>query len=444
MARPAEREPRRRRDEAEDRSEVRAAVQRFTALGLLTFLVVAVPITLWLREEAEAQALDDAVGITERLAQFAVAPLVTEELLAGDPDALAQLDRRLAPWLDDTLLRAKLWDEEGTIVYSDVDELIGQSFGPDQSAREILDPSGSEVSIEVHDDAENAFETERGELVEVYVEAFTGDGQRLMFEGYYDGALVRDEQNRVVLATAPAVVAALAVLQLALLVPAIQLARRLEGHQAVRRRLLQRAVEASDLERRRIARDLHDEVIQDLAGLSYAIEAEELRSEQEHRPLLTRARIILQDNVRALRAMTAELYPPDLDELGLPGALSQLVQPLLEQGTAVTIDLPEECNLDRERCAMLYRVAREALRNVAKHAGASNVTLSLSAGPGRVVLRVGDDGTGFDPRSDAADGHLGLRLIRDTLEEAGGSLEVRSTPGEGTSVTAVLVGGAAR
>lgn len=121
------------------------------------------------------------------------------------------------------------------------------------------------------------------------------------FEADYDDDEVRAEQASVLFGMAAPFLLALGVLQLAQLFPAVRLARRIQAHEAARSRLLRRAIEASELERQRIARDLHDEVIQDLSGLSYVLESEERHGPQAQRALFADARRILQDNVRSLR-----------------------------------------------------------------------------------------------------------------------------------------------
>ena len=228
----------------------------------------------------------------------------------------------------------------------------------------------------------------------------------------------------------------LAVLQLAQLFPAVQLARRIQAYEAGRSRLLRRAIEASELERQRIARDLHDEVIQELSGLSYVMESEELHSPVGQRALFSDARRILQDNVRSLRAMTSELYPPDLNRLGLSGALARLGDPLEERGISLELDLPEQCELDRDRAALFYRVAREALANTAKHSRATKAELHLHQDGHRSEIRIQDDGCGFDQSQGSPEGHFGLRIMKDTIGEAGGTLQLMSAPGRGTTVIA--------
>ena len=98
--------------------------------------------------------------------------------------------------------------------------------------------------------------------------------------------------------------------------------------------------------------------------------------------------------------------------------------------------MPAQPDLDREHTAMFYRVAREAFANTLKHAHARSVQLSLARHGDRTVLLIEDDGRGFDPEVGARAGHLGMRIVQDTIHDAGGSLEVRSHPGRGTRVTA--------
>ncbi|MHA7154137.1 sensor histidine kinase [Arthrobacter sp. TMN-50] len=421
------------------RSEVRSAVGRFLLTGLLVTMLIATPVAFWIRAEAENHALDNAQLITQRLADYAISPLINDRLVAGDPAAIEELDARLKPWLErGAVLRIKVWDDDGRIVYSDVPSLIGQQFDlPDRGLGLLAGASGT-ASLESQRGLENEYEADSGELVEVYVGSMAATGAPLIFEAYYDDDGVREEQTLVLLAIAPIFLLSFGVLQLAQLVPAVRLARRIQAHEVSRRKLLQYAIEASDLERRRIARDLHDEVIQDLAGLSYAMEAEEKRGAASQRPLFGRVRSILQENLRTLRAMTSELYPPDLDKLGLPAALTRLAESLREQGIDVALQVPDNYEMDRDHAVMLYRVAREVLTNTVKHAHANTVHLSLLREDGSTVLTIKDDGRGFNPEDGSPDGHLGLRIMHDTIREAGGSLQVLSGGGSGTSVIATL------
>lgn len=423
---------------------VRSAVYRFLVAGLLVLVVVATPVVLWIRAVAEDHALDNAIDMTQRLADYAIGPLVTENLLAAEPEALRSMEERLAPWVDDEAIRRiKVWTADGRIVYSDQTELIGQTFELEDWAEQLLGGGPATASIESQLELENEFESHEGELVEVYVASSSVTGQPLIFEAYFDDDVVRREQASVLLTTAPTILLALVALQAAQLFPAIQLARRVQSHQLDRRRLLQHAVDAGELERSRLARDLHDDVIQELSGLSYALEADDITAHGGNVGVVSPPHAILRNSIRTLRGITSSLYSPTLDGDALPEAIAALTDSLAASGTGVTLNVPVIKVLSNERATMFHRVAREAIANAAKHAGASNVDVSLAATGGNTVLTVHDDGVGFDPHTESPRGHLGLRIMRDIAAAADGTLEVRSEPGRGTTVTATVANDAA-
>ena len=112
------------------------------------------------------------------------------------------------------------------------------------------------------------------------------------------------------------------------------------------------------------------------------------------------------------------------------------MEPHQERGLTVHLLIPDDVPLGRVSSALLYRVAREALSNSAKHSGATTVVLSLRTDQQGAEISVSDNGKGFDRSNRAAEGHLGLRILQDTIREAGGALEILSVPGAGTTVTA--------
>ncbi|WP_424346932.1 sensor histidine kinase [Kocuria sp. CH-021] len=423
-----------------DRSEVRAAVRRFLLTGLVVLLVVAVPATWWIRAVAEEHAVEHVLRVTQRLANYAVAPLITDELLAGGPAATAQLDVRLQPWLNDgTIRRIKIWDAEGTIVYSDEHELIGQNYGPPAWDGDLVARGEGVATVEHQQDPENSHESGAGQLVEVYVGFVPAGGEQLVFEAYYDDSIVRDEQRSVLMGMAPAFLLTLLLFQLAQLAPAVGLARRIQDHRTARAQLLQHAVDAAELERVRVARDLHDDVIQELAGLSYSLEAQEMTAAvPEQRSALGRSRSVLQGSLRTLRGITTALYSPDLLTLGLPRALARLADPLAQRGIDTSVQISPAVLLTPEQEGMFLKVAREAFANISKHAHASTVRLRLDAEPGATVMSITDDGTGFDDSRGSPEGHLGLRIMRDIADAAGAALELSSRPGVGTTVLVTL------
>ncbi|MEV4951770.1 sensor histidine kinase [Paenarthrobacter nitroguajacolicus] len=425
--------------EVSERLEVRSAVAKFLTAGFVALVVVATPVAIWIWAEAERHALANAREFTQRLADNVVGPLITSQLLARDPAALELLDQRLAPWLaNGSVTRIKVWDEEGRVVYSDKKNLIGQDFEHEEWARLLLDGGPATATLEPQTGDENEYEAHAGELVEVYARSASQTGAPMIFETYSSGEGVRREQQAVLMGMIPPMLLSLAALQLTQLIPAIRLARRIQRDQVTRHKLLRCAIEASDQERRQIASELHDEVIQDLSGLAYALEAEERRGPAELRPVFNNARSMLQSNIRSLRAMTSELYPPDLEEFGLKSSLLRLETPLVERGVALSLEIPDDLVLDRDREVLVYRVAREALVNATKHSLAQTVAIRIRQSGGRTEITVVDDGVGFDPHGSRPEGHFGLRILGDTIRHAGGTLDIRSTPGSGTSVTATF------
>ena len=238
----------------------------------------------------------------------------------------------------------------------------------------------------------------------------------------------------------PLAVGALLLLQLIQTPITVSLARRVARHEAERTALLERALSASERERRQIAADLHDGVVQDLAGAGYALAALQRRVEGPAAANADQVGRVVRGAVESLRRLMVDIYPPDLSGAGLPGAIDDLAEPLRAAGVTVTVRAEPLPGADSQVAATLYRVARETLANVAKHAQASTVEVDLhrdsSTGAPCVVLQVADDGVGIDESKldRRAEGHLGLKLLIDRVADQGGELVTgwRARPGGGT------------
>lgn len=221
---------------------------------------------------------------------------------------------------------------------------------------------------------------------------------------------------------------------------AIRMARRISDELRTREGLLRSAMDASELERRRIAADLHDGTVQQLAGVSYALAGMAARAnasgDADSAQRLSDAAGASRTSVRELRTLLVDIYPPNLETSGLAPAIATLLDGL-GPDVEVDSDLRELSDLDSGTRTVLYRVAREAIANVCKHAGASRVAVQLRQADAHAVLSIEDDGCGFDPAVERAD-HLGLRLVRDLVASVGGHLTVDSVLGEGTLVTVRL------
>ena len=148
---------------------------------------------------------------------------------------------------------------------------------------------------------------------------------------------------------------------------------------------MQRAVEASDRERRRIAQDLHDGVVQDLTAVSYALSAAAATAPEPVDEQLRDAAAETRRGIRHLRTLLVDIYPPELHREGLPAALADLLTGPEARGIATSLDV-DPAPLGPEQEALLFRVAQEAVRNVVEHAGASRLAVSVHRVDGRVRL----------------------------------------------------------
>jgi len=363
--------------------------------------------------------------------------------MTGDPAAIGAVDRVVRDSvLGHGIVRVKIWTAQGRIVYSDARPLIGTT-DPLRLGELAALRSGAVVA-EPHTNTtrpENRFERPLGELLEVYLPIRTPSGRPLLFEGYLPSHEVSASARHLWLSFAPALFGGLLLLELVLVPLAWSLARRLRRREQERAELLAHAVKASEEERRRIAGDLHDGVVQDLAGIAYSLDsAAELATSQPGAALVVPMRTAAgrtRQSIRALRSLLVDIYPPSLRSEGLEAALSDLLASLAVRGTETQLHYPLGLVLDDDAEALLYRAAQEAVRNVAAHSQAREVEVSIQVQGQTVSLTVRDDGVGFsaeqaEQRRQA--GHLGLGLLEDLVHRRGGQLEISSEPGQGTSV----------
>jgi PAS domain S-box-containing protein len=204
----------------------------------------------------------------------------------------------------------------------------------------------------------------------------------------------------------------------------------------LRDRLIERAMTAQEEERRRIARELHDETGQSLTALLVGLRTiEESRTMAEAAELAQRLRGIAAQTLDEVGRLSRGLHPSILDDVGLAAAVTRQAQDFA-QLHRIAVDVRIE-GLDAEPLPSLlqttvYRILQEGLTNVARHAGARSVSVRLVRDETTLELRVQDDGTGFEPGDG---GSLGLRGMRERAGLLGGSVAVESRPGAGTTIT---------
>jgi two-component system sensor histidine kinase UhpB len=193
-----------------------------------------------------------------------------------------------------------------------------------------------------------------------------------------------------------------------------------------------RVLAAQEAERVGIARDLHDEVGQVLTGVLLHLNAI-AEDAPEHRAELEESRQAVRRALDEVRRISSELRPEMLEHLGLISALTELSTSFARISSArVTRDFPASLpKLAPDVELAIYRIAQESLTNVARHAHASQVTIVLETGEDSVVLRVADDGRGFDG---AAEEHGGLRSMRERALLVGGALAIKDSTDGGVEV----------
>ncbi|SEP94853.1 Histidine kinase-, DNA gyrase B-, and HSP90-like ATPase [Microlunatus flavus] len=419
---------------------VTGLVVRFSLAGLVVMVLLGTVLAVLARQAGTAQAVDSARQVAWVTGRGIAEPRLGDALLAGDPQALAAFDADMHRYvLQGSLVRVKLWDPDGRVLYSDEARLVGQTFGLGEDEREALEDGSTDSEISDLSAPENVYERPFGKLLEVYVGLTSADGRPLLFEAYFRYDAVVTAATAEWRKYAPPTLAGLLALQLVQIPFAWSLARRLQRQQRDRQRLLQRAVDASQVERRRIAADLHDGVVQDLTGLTYALDAARLGPDdpEGQRELVGRSAAQLRASVADLRTLLVEIYPPDLAEEGLPAALTDLAAGLERAGLSVEVDVDDAAGLPLDVSSVLFRSGQEVLRNVVAHSDARHVALRAAVRDGIASLVVDDDGRGFDAGDldrRFEEGHIGLRSLGDLIDDSGGTLTVRSAPGQGTRV----------
>ncbi len=205
----------------------------------------------------------------------------------------------------------------------------------------------------------------------------------------------------------------------------------------VARDALRRVVEAQELERRRLARELHDQTGQELTSVILGLKAvEEARDSATRAEALAHVRALVVETLHDVRRLAVELRPKALDDFGLAAAIERLAQTFREE-TGIKLDfvtrlLDERLASDVETA--LYRMVQEALTNIVKHAQARNVSIVLGRSATTVGAVVEDDGCGFD--TDARREGMGLDGMRERLGLVNGKLKIESRPGGGTTLVA--------
>lgn len=228
-----------------------------------------------------------------------------------------------------------------------------------------------------------------------------------------------------------------------------RLAEKLARQDHLLRLLLDRVSTAQEVERSRVAAEIHDGVLQDVAALVYDLER---ASTQLARAEWDRAgesvdsvRERLIETVSAIRHLLWDLRPPVLDDFGLAPAIGRLLRGRRASGEPrAALEAADLGEIHPRIQALLYRICQEAVNNVRRHANATTISVTLRRDGESIRMTIDDNGRGFDPEPPErllARGHLGLQSMRERAEAAGGRFEVRTEPGRGTRVLAEVPAG---
>jgi len=424
---------------------VRRALRWYLLWNLVALagVVTGVVVLSWVL--ARNEALRDAEITARAVAESIVAPLADDDFHARDPVAMARMGEVMENRArDGSLSHIKLWadagDGRGTVLWADDHRLVGQTYELEEEEYAVFGTQNTVSEISDLDKEENELERSEDQLLEVYTGMRDASGAPLLFEVYISTQRLPQEVLTLIGVIMPLPIAAVIALSLATLPLAVSLAHRVDRGQQQMRRLLVNAVESSDLERRRISQDLHDGVVQDLAGIGYALDsdARQLPEGGALRTHLEETGEILRRDLAALRTLMTDIYPPDLATKGLAESVRELEERQGLPPGLVRFEIEEP--LDRHPIVdrLTYRAIREALGNAVRHANATSIVVRISQSDTALTFEVVDDGVGFDTNRASPEGHLGMRLMSEMVDNAGGTMTVHSTVGKGTSVRGEL------
>lgn len=413
-------------------------VYMLVALG--AFILCAAGLALAQRHAALHEAVRDAKVTTSLLATRVVQPalpFVPQTRLDAD-QVLDQVIRQQV--IGDPINQVQLVNESGLVVYSTDTDMAGQRVTLSGDEQNALGSGSTTAGRDDGSDPTRLFSGQAGQPLRVSVGLRAPSGQRLLMQTGQPYEVVWQTSRVVWLTLMPSLLLALALLYLIKIVFAYRLTRGLYGLQEGREQLLITALAAGDRERTLIASDLHDGVVQGLAGASYTLNDAANKTRAAGQPqladTLTKTARSLRQWVRELRSLIVTVTPPALHTEGLQATLTDLIATLDARQIEVELDVQVSDTLTETGESIVYRVAQEAIRNVVRHANASKVELIVAEDNRWLQLQLTDNGQGFDPAASTRQGDsVGLTLLSALVHQRGGELQVRSSAGRGTVVT---------
>ena len=435
-------------------SSTRRIILTHVAVSAAILVAILAGATYWSWHLIREQAIRQSALVTEEAATASSALIAAAE--NGDPAAAGALHTQVhqqvlaGPIVDVIIARA-----DGTVLYASQTVRTGtvRAFPDPHAAAQALSGPDDAGPVSVVRGASALPGVKKATTLTVYTGFTPPGGQRTLYLATIPLSnldWVADELRGEVL---PIALITLLILELIQIPFAARLIRATRQAEQERHHAIARGAIALTAERKRLARFLHDEIVPDLAGIGMALDAMPaiIRTQPDNPELdqtLTTAAHTVRRDVGLIRTLLTDVYPQDLEQIGLTRALDKLLDPVRETGTTVTLHVEQPLVLPPSLTGAIYSIVREAARNT-RHAHARTVSVDIRRQLDTVHVTVTDDGLGFDPEpwlrptrpnhpESRAPEHYGLTLMVSVIHDADGTLTITSQAKQGTRIHASL------
>ena len=420
-------------------------IAQFALSSAALLVLVAAIGAVTLKHLATGEALSDARLVTVAVSHGVIEREVTPGVLHGERSSLARLDRTVhEAILGRPIVRVKVWTPEGRIVYSDAHALIGQRFELPDDMLEALAEGAVRADVSDLSRPENRLERGEGKLVEVYLPLRLASGRMVMVEAYHPAGQIDAASRRIWRTFLPMLLGLLLALAAAQLPLVWSQARRARADAREREDLAREAEHALQAERGRIATEIHEGVVQDLAGAAYELHAAATlpsgTPEEELRGALGRGADVCRRTMTRMREVLVDLRSEEHRVQDLQSAIEAIAAPLRDAGVEVIVGLALSRPLPGETALLVHRAAREILLDVRRRPDVSLVTMKIEHRGDEVTLTVDHNlipGLGQDdPRENGR--RPRLDSLAQTLRDRGGSLAIDAHDGVGARYAATV------
>lgn len=407
-------------------------------LSLLAVIGVGIGHVMLMRRELREHEIQRAVDDVSDRVDLVLEHSMPQALVDGEPAAIEAFDAIIREHIvRPTTAGLALWSPDGRIIYALDPAFTGTQHPLPAGAKQALATQEVVAGLRSNDESDAEVGWSVSSAIEVYAPFTNADGLPFVWEVGLQRDRVTEHANRLVVTLALLTALGTAMLLTIQGLLARNLVRRHDREQAYRRWLTQRVSEVATVERRQIAADLHDGVVQDLTGIALDLEVP-IDTPKDAPPLAPTERTALARRIRVavtvLRGQAAELHPTASSAMDVERSLSDMLGRVAPH-IATTLTVDPDAEVAPNYRWLVFRVAQEALRNVVQHSRATNVVVAVHRAGSTTVVTIDDDGIGFSPEIDPVEpGHMGLSLLSDMATAAGATVFIRSAPGKGTTI----------